>query len=130
MTIPFARLQEYLDLIVTKAGDDVTNAPHGRFWSSYQSLTGTLPILKCQGQDIYPVKFLDAAKTQVDADNSPLFVILTNGNGFCGREQMPPGGPFVNDPGYSLTLSDRTVVQGTQVVQDIHDWLAVGAPNN
>jgi hypothetical protein len=131
MTIKFARLQEYLDLIVAKAGDNINSAPHRRFWASYQSLTAQpLPSPKCHGQDIFAVKYLDAEHTQVDADNSPLFVILTNAEGFCDIEQMPPLGPFITDAGYQLTLSDGTVVTGDQIKNDIHDWLASGAPKN
>jgi hypothetical protein len=131
MPISFARLQEYLDLIVSNAEESIGSSPHKRFWESHQTLTTKpLPSPKCQGQEIFPVKFLDVAKTKVDADNSPLFVILTNGNGFCQKPQMPPLGPFITDADYKLTLSDGTVVTGEQIKNDIHDWLASGAPNN
>jgi hypothetical protein len=131
MTISFARLQEYLDRIVEKEGGNIGAAPHKRFWSSHQSLTEQpLPRPKCQGQDIFPVKYIDAARTKVDPDNSPLYVILTNPQGFCNREQMPPGGPFITDTNYSLRLADGTVVTGGQVKQDIFDWMAAGAPDD
>jgi hypothetical protein len=129
-TISFARLQEYLDLVVKKQGGAVANAPHQRFWKDHDTLTTKpIPRPKCQGQPIFPVKFLDPERTQVDADNSPLFLILTNFDGFCQKEQMPPSGPFITSANYSLTLSDGTVVTGDQVKQDIHNWLAAGAPN-
>jgi hypothetical protein len=131
MTIGFARLQEYLDLIVSTEGGNIGAAPHRRFWSSYQNLTTQpLPRPQCQGQNIYPIKYIDASKTKVDADNSPLYAILTNSAGFCQKPQMPPGGPFITDVTYSGKLSDGTVVTGPQIVQDIHDWLAAGAPNS
>jgi hypothetical protein len=131
MTISFARLQEYLDLIVAKAGDDIEASPHKKFWRSHEVLTTQpLPRPKCQGQDIFPVKFIDEARTKVDADNSPLFLILTERSGFCQKDQMPPGGPFIVDAGYTLTLSDGTIVTGAQIRQDIHDWLLAGAPND
>jgi hypothetical protein len=131
MTISFTRLQEYLDLIVKQQGGHINNAPHHRFWDSHLSLM-TKPVQrpKCQGQDIFPVKYLDEAKTQVDADNSPLFLILTDSQGFCAKEQMPPGGPFITAGDYSLTLSDGTVVTGDQVKKDIHDWLAANGPDD
>lgn len=112
-------------------GGNIGASPHKRFWSSHQTLT-TQPLTrpKCQGQDIFPVKFLDAERTKVDADNSPMFLILIDPNGFCSREQMPPGGPFITAPNYKLRLSDGTDVTGAQVKQDIHDWLAAGAPNS
>jgi hypothetical protein len=131
VTIKFARLQEYLDLIVVKAGDDANNAPHKRFWQTHHSLTAEpLPRPKCKGKDIFAVKYLDAKHTKVDADNSPLYVILTDANGFCEKPQMPPLGPFITDAGYSLTLSDGSIVTGKQVKDDIHEWLAAGAPND
>lgn len=131
MPISFARLQEYLDLIVQNASENAAAAPHKRFWSSYQNLTATpLPNPKCNGQPIFPVKYIDEQHTAVDADGSPMFVILTSADGFCGRGQMPPGGPFITDSGYSLTLSDGSTTTGAQIVQDIHDWLVAGAPNS
>jgi hypothetical protein len=131
MPITFARLQEYLDLMVRKAGGNLGVSPHRRFWTTYEALTqNPIPRPKCQGQDIFPVKFLDEKRTKVDADNSPLYVILTDSNGFCEKAQMPLGGPFLGDNNYSLTLSDGTVVKGDQVKQDIHDWLAAGARND
>ena len=39
MPISFARLQEYLDLIVTTEGGNTGAAPHKRFWSTHQNLT-------------------------------------------------------------------------------------------
>lgn len=129
--ISFVRLQEYLDLIVKKNGGDISSAPHVRFWKDHATLTTTpIPRPKCQGQPIFPVKFLDPERTRVDADNSPLFLILTDRNGFCQKEQMPPGGPFIVDANYSITLADATVVTGDQIRQDIHGWLAAGAPND
>ncbi len=131
MTISFVRLQEYLDLIVKKQGGNIANAPHVRFWDSYASLmTKAVARPKCQGQPIFPIKYLDAAKTTVDADNSPLYLILTDALGFCAKEQMPPGGPFLVDADYSLTLADGTTVTGDQVKSDIHDWLAANGPEN
>lgn len=131
MPITFARLQEYLDLIVRKSEGNLGAAPHRRFWTTHQALTQQpLPRVRCQGQDIFAVKFTDEKQTQVDADNSPLYVSLTESDGFCDKGQMPPGGPFITDANYSLTLSDGTVVTGDQVKWDIHGWLAAGAPDN
>jgi hypothetical protein len=130
MTITFTRLQEYLDLIVQNEGGNIGASPHRRFWSTYQTLTTQpIPQPKCQGQSIYPIKYIDVAKTKVDADNSPLFVILTNKSGFCQKAQMPPGGPYITDVNYSITLSDGSVVSGAQILNDIHDWLTANAPN-
>lgn len=131
MAITFARLQEYLDTIVEKNAGDIPNSPHGRFWRSHEALTQQpLPKPKCQGAPIFAVKYLDAANMTVDADGSPLYIILTQVIGFCGRQQMPSGGPFISDPDYSITLPDGTTVPGAQIMSDIHEWLANGAKND
>jgi hypothetical protein len=131
MPITFARLQEYLDLVVAKNGGNVNSAPHRRFWSTHQTLTAQpIPRPKCNGADIYLIMYTDEARTKVDPDSSPLYIILTTAAGFCGKEQMPPGGPMITAAGYSLTLADGSTVTGDQVKRDIYDWLAANAPNN
>ena len=78
MPISFARLQEYLDLIVKQEGGNIAFAPHRKFWGDHQTLTTQpIPAPKCQGQPIFPIKYLDPERTKVDADNSPMFLILT-----------------------------------------------------
>jgi hypothetical protein len=42
---------------------------------------------------------------------------------------VDPSGPYANSDGYFTTLSDASVVTGAQILTDIHDWLAVGAPD-
>jgi hypothetical protein len=130
MTIKFNRLQEYLDLIANQGGS-IGSSPHKRFWSSHASLTQQpIPAPKCQGQDIFPIKYLDPARTRVDADNSPLYIILTNSAGFCQKSQMPPLGPWITDSDYKITLGDGTIVSGNQIKMDIYEWLAAGALND
>jgi hypothetical protein len=130
MAITFRRLQEYLDLIALQGGN-IASAPHGKFWATHVSLTQQpIPAPKCNGQDIFPVKYLDSAHTRVDADNSPLYVILTNSNGFCEQSQMPPLGPWITESDYQITLADGSTVTGDQIKQDIYDWLTAGALND
>ena len=129
--INFANLQEYLDKLVEKAGDDTNSAPHKRFWSDYQTfITKPLVSVKCNGAPIFPIVWLDAAHTQADADNSPLYLILTQSAGFCNKEQMPPGPPFITDQDYTITLASGNTGTGKQVADDIHEWIKSGALEN
>jgi hypothetical protein len=129
--INFAILQEYLDKLVVKANDDTNNSPHKRFWSDYQTfITKPIPLVKCNGAPIFPIAWRDAAHTQTDADNSPLYLILTQSAGFCNKDQMPPGPPFITDQGYTITLSNGSVVTGKQIADDIHEWITSGALEN
>jgi hypothetical protein len=121
MAITFRRLQEYLNAIAAHANLDAANSAHGVFWNTtYDAFkNGVVPHKRCGGQ---PVPILDP----VDKVNSAFAQILRGG--WCGMPQMPKTGPFATDPGYSVTLADGSTVTGQQILNDIYDWLAAGAP--
>jgi len=121
MAITYTQLQSYLNAIAAKANLDASNARHGVFWHrSYNDfVNGTVPNKHCQGR---PVPILDP----VNRLDSAFYQILQAT--WCSMPQMPKTGPFVTDPGYSVTLADGTAVSGAKLLQDIHDWLAAGAP--
>ncbi len=123
MAITFARLQEYLTAISAKANLDPANSRHGVFWNTtyHAFITGTVPNKQCKGQ---AVPIVDTANKANSAFNQILRA------GWCGMPQMPKTGPFPTDVGYSVTLSDGSIVTGTQILQDIQEWLEAGAPEN
>jgi hypothetical protein len=126
MPINFARVKEYLDQIGQQANNDPANSGHGVFWNvNYTAfMTGVVPSKQCLG---HPVPIIDP----VNKVNSAFYQILKGT--WCSMPQMPQmprGGPFVTDPGYSVTLTDGTVVSGDQLLKDIEEWLAAGAPEN
>src|SRR5271157_5777960 len=107
MAITFTRLREYLNKIADKANLDPENAGHGVFWNStYQAfINGVVPTKMCNGQ---PVPIIDP----VNKANSAFNQILRGS--WCNMPEMPKTGPFVTDPGYSITLDDGTNVTGTK----------------
>jgi hypothetical protein len=126
MAITFSRLKQYLDAIAAKGNLDPSDSGHGVFWNTdYASFVkGFVPSKKCGGQPVPIIK-------QPDAVNSAFLQILQGT--WCtapAMPQMPKTGPFVTDAGYSVTLADGTAVTGETILQDIHDWLAAGAPEN
>jgi hypothetical protein len=123
MAITFARLQEYLTAIATKANLDAANSRHGVFWNTtyQQFITGFVPNKQCSG---HPVPIVDPANRPNSAFNQILRA------GWCGMPQMPKTGPFPTDAGYSVTLSDGTTMTGAQILQDIQEWLTAGAPEH
>lgn len=124
MAITFTRLKEYLDKVADKATGDVTTAPHKVFWKVNDAATfraGVVPNVKCHGAAIPNV---DAATPAATA----LLVILRDQTGFCGKRQMPGGGPFLTDEGYMIKLDTGEEVSGAQVLADIQAWLEAGAP--
>jgi hypothetical protein len=119
----FARVQAYLDAIANKANLSIDGSPHGTFWKvSYQQFVqGLVPGVKCNGQDI---PLINAASPLQTA-----FRLILGGD-FCKKGQMPDGGPFVTDAGYSVTLADGSQVTGQQILADIDSWLRNGFPEN
>jgi hypothetical protein len=122
-TMTYAKVQAYLDAIANKANLSVDDAPHGAFWRvSYQQfVAGIVPGVQCKGADIPLIN------TGTPLDTA--FRVILAGD-FCNKGQMPDGGPFVTDNGYSITLGDGTQVTGQQILDDIDSWLRNGYPEN
>jgi hypothetical protein len=59
---------------------------------------------------------------------TPFYLILTTPAGWCGKAQMPEGGPFITDRNYQVTLADGTTVTGAKIQQDLLEWLTNGYP--
>jgi hypothetical protein len=123
MAITFTRLKEYLDAIAAKANLNPADAAHGVFWDTTYDVfkTGAVPHKRCRGE-IVPI--LDPANKV----NSAFYQILRGG--WCSMPQMPRTGPYLTDEGYSVTLNDKTIVTGAQILHDIEEWLHAGAPEN
>jgi hypothetical protein len=122
MAIDFAQVKEYLNLIASK-GANPAGSRHGVFWDvNYDAfITGLVPNKHCLGQN---VPIIDP----VDKKNSAFYQILKGR--WCSMPQMPLGGPHVTEADYTVTLASGAVITGTQVLQDIEDWLAAGAPEH
>lgn len=126
MAITFKRLKDYLEAIANAGNLDASDAGHDRFWNTDYTkfMNGVVPTKQCAGQPVPIIK-------KPDMVNSAFYLILQAS--WCtapAMPQMPKTGPFVTDDGYSVTLSDGTTVKGATILQDIHDWLAAGAPEN
>ena len=124
MAITFKRFKQYLDAIDAAGDLHASDSGHGVWWNiDYAPFkSGTIPSKKCNAQ---PVPIFNSANPKQSA-----FYLILQG-GWCqnpSMPQMPKTGPFITDSGYSVTLSDGTVITGTQIIQDIGDWLAAGAP--
>lgn len=124
MPISYSRVIAYLDAIADRGVNDTANAPHARFWTGMtreQFVTGTVPNVHCHGADIPIVD-------QANAASSSFFLVLRDPASFCNKPRMPKSGPFITDPGYTVTLADGTKVTGQQIQDDILDWLQNGFP--
>ena len=120
-TIRYADILNYLTAIMT---DQIGNSPHGEWWSgmTYGVFTATKP--QTQVPNTGGVNIMDFG-TPLD---SPFYVILTKANGFQNNPQMPAGGPFITDAGYSATLPDGTTISGATIQANINSWLSNGFP--
>jgi len=128
MSVPFKRIQEYLNKIAAHPGTvDISTSPHDVFWnvSRNEFISGDVPNVKCPrtggGADAIPIL------KSGDSANSALLKVLTANKAVCNKRQMPGGGPFITDPGYSITLDDGTQVSGSEIQKDIQDWIDASA---
>jgi hypothetical protein len=124
--IKFSDIKTYLDAIAANTGLDIDTAPpHFRFWNiTYNDfITGSVPHVLCKGN---PIPIIDRAQPL----QSPFFTILIDPAGFCGKPQMPGGGPFITEAGYQLLLPDGTAITGQQIQDNISSWLSNGFPEN
>jgi hypothetical protein len=117
-TTRYTDVQDYLDAIAAKASHPIDASPHGAFWRvDYRTFTtGQVPAVG--------VPIMDRANPL----QSAFFVILTDPNGFQGYPQMPDGGPYVTDTGYSAVLASGRAITGQQIIADLRDWLTHGFP--
>jgi hypothetical protein len=126
MTINFARVQAYLNAIAGAANGDITFSPHKDFWNvDYATFqAGMVPHVTCPpGAGGQPIPNLAPGDRMQSAFN----LILRTAAGFCTMPQMPAGGPFITDNGYSVNVNGVNVT-GQQILDDLRDWLQKGAP--
>ena len=114
-TIVYADIQNYLNAIANKANNPISDSPHGAWWLTPD---GTSPLSyndfkTGQVPNVDSVNIMDSGTPL----QSAFYVILTNPNGYQGKNkrpynQMPDGGPYITDAGYTATLPDGTTISG------------------
>ncbi|MBO0697629.1 MAG: hypothetical protein J2P46_04485 [Zavarzinella sp.] len=121
--ITYETLIKYLDAIDLNGTLSASGAPHGVFWKDARGNNLPLATFKSLAISVPngPVKLFNEAQY----DQSPLYLILLGP--WNGRPQMPKRGPYITDPGYSVTV-DGNAVSGTQIQADILDWLKLEFP--
>jgi hypothetical protein len=118
-TIRYADILNYLQAIANKANKPISQSPHGVWWSGLDHdgfVNGQVTNLGV------PI---------IDSDTplqSAFYVILTNTDGYQGMPQMPGGGPYITDTGYTATLPDNTTISGATIQANIESWLSNGFP--
>jgi hypothetical protein len=117
--INFQTVKNYLDAIANNANKPIGGSPHGAFWQvDYPSFTtGTVKTNRGTNPPIMDTK---------NPLQSPFFLVLINK--LPGFPQMPFGGPFITDPGYTVKLADGTQITGAQIIANLQDWLGHGFP--
>jgi hypothetical protein len=103
-TVSYETIQKYLDAIDNNATLSASGAPHGKFWKDSRGNNLTLT----------------AFKSFANPDQSPLYLILIGP--WCNKPQMPKTGPFITDPGYTVTI-DGAPVTGDQIKAAFLTWI-------
>ena len=122
--IRYADIQAYLTAILSKDNTPIDRSPHGVWWNiSYHDFTtGQVPGLDDLG--FQPIPIMDTKNPL----QSAFYVILTQPNGLQGITQMPEGGPFITDPGYTTKLADGKTITGKEIMDNMKAWLKNGFP--
>jgi hypothetical protein len=128
MPVPFTRIKAYLDAIAANATFNVSGSPHDKFWDVTRDefVAMNVPGVMCTtaGQ-AHPIPVVVVGNSA----QSAILQILIADRAVCRKRQMPGGGgPFITDPGYSVTLSDGAVVTGATIQADIAAWIDGGCP--
>ncbi len=58
-----------------------------------------------------------------DPASSAFYVMLTDPSGYQGMPQMPFGGPFITDPGYTAKLASGQKITGQEIQANMLSWL-------
>jgi hypothetical protein len=118
-SIRFSDIKKYLSAIAAKAKNPIDGSPHGAFWEAMDYATFTTGTVPNVGVQI------------IDTQNplqSPILLVLTGKNAVPGIRQMPGGGPYITDAGYTATLTDGTTITGQQILDNMREWLSNGFP--
>ena len=121
-TIVYADIQNYLNAIAKQppANNPISGSPHGAWWLNPDgSPLKYTDFLSGQIPNVGSVNIMDSGTPL----QSAFYVILTNTNGCQGFPQMPGGGPFITDAGYTVTLSDGTKITGATIQANMESWL-------
>lgn len=118
--LKFSDIQNYLDAILAKTG--VGNpTPHGVFWRKTGNYNDDYKYFTTSAVPKVNVPILD----QQTPLNSNFYQALVNDNFAYG--QMPAGGPYITDPGYTVTIGSVTLTGG-QIKNNIAEWLTNNFP--
>jgi hypothetical protein len=125
--LTFADIQNMLDAIAAAGNNPISNSPHATFWrqtgvyaQDYTAFTtGSVPNVG--------LPIMNTASGQELTSN--FFVILTNPNGLQsqGIEQMPGGGPYITDSGYTAIVNGNKMT-GQEIIAAMTSWLTNGFP--
>jgi hypothetical protein len=122
--VVYKDIQAYLDAIADNPNNkrDVANSGHDRFWKvPYQQfISNVVPNEVCAGKAI---KIVDP-----DPSKCPFYQSIKNPSGWCNTGQMPKKGPFITDPGYTVTLKDGSTITGAKIDEQIVWWLTNNMP--
>jgi hypothetical protein len=124
--VKYSDIQMYLEAIANNPNDkrQVDKSNHGRFWKKTyaQFKNDAVPGEDCNGA---PIPIVNS-----DPKKCALYQALVSDAGICDKKQMPRGGPFITDDGYTVKLSNGTVMKGSDINANIVWWLTNGMPEN
>ena len=123
----FADIQNMLDAIAAAGSNPISNSPHAVFWRQTGNYAQDYTAFTTGDVPNVGLPIMNTAAGQELTSN--FFVILTDPNGLQsqGIEQMPGGGPYITDSGYTVTVNGNQMT-GQQIIAAMKSWLTNGFP--
>jgi hypothetical protein len=127
----------YLDAIANNANGNVASASHGYWWHVNQDINqGPLAYKDFVTGTVYgvtdssgnPIPIIGTDSKQTNPLQSAFYILLSTPGGSGGFQQMPKGGPFITDSGFSVQLANGDTVTGAQIMANLKAWLGNGYP--
>jgi hypothetical protein len=125
MSTKYADIIMYLDAIAAKANANTNLAPHKYWWHVNQDINQA-PLAYCDFTTgtVYGVGV--PIINQTNPLQSLFYLLLSTPGGTGGYKQMPDGGPYITDQGYSVKLSNGIPITGAQIMANLAEWLGNG----
>jgi hypothetical protein len=123
----FADIQNMLDGIAAAGSNPISASPHATFWRQTGNYAQDYNLFTTGDVPNVGLPIMNTTSGQELTSN--FFVILTNPNGLQsqGIEQMPGGGPYITDSGYTTTVNGKQMT-GQQIIAALTSWLTNGFP--
>lgn len=129
MSITYSDIIMYLDAIANTAINNAQQAVHQYWWHVGQdSSQPPLAYNDFKTGTVYGigVPIIGTDSKQTDPLQSAFYLLLLSAG--QNGPQMPMGGPYITDEGFSVQLANGNTITGAEIMGNLKEWLGNGYP--